>query len=178
MSFTIVNVPLGKTNPALYSHIGSLNPRGSGGAGGILVQAPALGTGAAAWTGALSSGGPPLTPFAAVLSSAITPSPAPVAPDLGELTATWSDGPAGVTLANFGVVTYAPPTGQGGTMLQAIDAAVLAAAVLYGADVLEDKDGSLRLLVAALWILWVDAGGAAIRNGGGGILQTLRQAVG
>ena len=48
------------------------------------------------------------------------------------------DGPPATTLQNFGVSGYAPPSGAARTLLQAIDAAVLAAVVVYGDQVLED----------------------------------------
>ena len=179
-TFILSQVPLnsGNANENLAIRKGSLIPSNSTGGGGKLVQAGPLGTGAAAWAASWSSGGSLVAPYACALSSALQAASAPPAADATEVRAIWSDGPAGLSLANVGVYGYSPPTGQGATLLQAIDAAVLAAAVLHGAQVLADADGAIRQLLAATWILWVNAGGSTLRGGGGGLLRTLTLSLG
>lgn len=138
-----------------------------------------LGTGAAAWVVAWSNAGSTVSPFVVTISSSLTPASSPPAANEALVTSVWSDGPPGTTLESFGVIGYGPPGGAADTLLEAIDAAVLAAAVVYGTDVvLQDTDTSLRQTIALAWIVWHNAGGDALPGGAGGQLQTLAQELG
>ena len=144
----------------------------------VTASAGPLGTLAETWTVSWNSANSVAAPFVVMLSSSM-PSSTPPAADVAEVTAYWSDGPTGTTLQDVGVTSYSPPTGAGATLLQAIDAAVLAACAVYGsAVVLADADAALRLTLASAWIVWTIAGGTALPGGGGGSLETLRVTLG
>lgn len=80
-------------------------------------------------------------------------------------------GIAGTTLEDFGVAGFSPPMGQATTILEAIDAAVLAAVAVLGPAVFNDQ--TLMLAVGTLFLAWTVAGGPALAGGAGGVLQTL-----
>lgn len=144
----------------------------------IVAAAGPLGSSPEAWAVSWSSANGPAAPFVVVLTSSLTEGTPPAA-DATLVTAVWSDGPPGTTLADVGVTSLSPPTGAGSTILSAIDAAVLAATALYDQDdVLDDTDALLRQTIAAAWIVWSINGGDQLPGGAGGTLQTLTQALG
>lgn len=143
----------------------------------VVASTGPLGTQAEAWSVSWSSGNGPTTPFICVITSALPAGPAPIAA-IALVTAYWSDGPPQTPLADFGVQGFTPPQGAGTTVTAAIDAAVVAAAALYGSSILDDADVSLRSAIQAAWLVWLLNGGAAVPGGAGGQLQTLALGLG